>query len=91
MTFHKKFDTVLPGWVVKTIVGAIITALITGASAWGIHVSGKSNDHDKRIAVIEQHLTDRDKSIDETLTEIRATEKTQADDVKEILKRLPRR
>jgi hypothetical protein len=78
---------VLPAWLIKAVVTALISAFITGASAWGIHLSSKSSDHEKRIAVVEDHQ----KGIDKSLDEIKDTQKQQSQDLKEILKRLPRR
>lgn len=48
----------LPRWMVKAIAIAIIGALVTGAGAWGAHLSGKANDHEKRIAVVETKVDD---------------------------------
>jgi hypothetical protein len=70
----------IPKWVVKAIVTTSIGVIVSGASAWGVHLSTKSNDHEKRIAVMEDHQ----KGIDKSLDEIKS-------DTKEILKQLHRR
>lgn len=78
---------VLPGWIIKVIVTAILGVLITGASTWSMHMGAKSNDHDKRIAVVEE----QQQTINKSLDEIKAMQRTQAEDTKRILERLPRR
>jgi Tfp pilus assembly protein PilO len=77
--------------MVKAVVTTVIGALIMGASAWGVHLSARDNDHEKRIAVVEEHQKVRDKAIDESLDELKKGQDEQRQDTKEILKRLPRR
>lgn len=56
---------VVPAWIAKAIITAAISVLVTGAGAWGVHLSAKSNDHEKRIAVAEEHQRNIDKALDE--------------------------
>jgi hypothetical protein len=57
----------LPQWklavgsVVTTVIGAILTALLT----WGHAVSAKQNEHDVQIGVLQEAKTVTEKSIDE--------------------------
>lgn len=77
----------IPSWIVKAFITAIIGVLVTGAAAWGVNLSRSRADHEKRIAVVEDHQ----KSIDKSLDEIKSMQRTQAEDTKKILERLPRR
>jgi len=77
----------LPGWIVKMVVSAVIGVTITGAAAWGVNLSRSRADHEKRIAVVEDHQ----KNIDKSLDEIKSMQRTQIEDTKKILERLPRR
>lgn len=87
MKSNELADGVVPSWIVKVVVTAVLGALVTGASAWGVHLSTKGNDHEKRIAVIEEHQV----SIDKSLERIELMQRTQNEDTKKILSRLPRR
>lgn len=71
---------IVPAWVLKAIVTTIIGLLLTGVATWSTHISAKANDHEKRIAVSEQ-----------SLGEIKSDLKEQRQDMKEVLRRLPRR
>lgn len=46
----------IPTWVIRAVVMSMIGALVTGASAWGIHLSTKSNIHETRITVVEEKV-----------------------------------
>jgi len=82
-----KAAVVSTGFVVKAVITAVVGALITGFSAWGVHLSSMSNNHEKRIAVTETQMQD----VKDDISEIKASLKEQNRDTKEILKRLPRR
>lgn len=71
----------LPAWLVKAIITTIVSGLLTGAGAWGVSLSHHSGDHEKRIAVMEDHQ----KGIDQSLKEIKEAQQAQSDDIKEIL------
>jgi hypothetical protein len=79
-------NIVLPTWLVKAIVTTIVSALLTGAGAWGVNLSSHSGDHEKRIAVIEDHQ----KGIDQSLRDIKEVQKTESEDIKKILSHLRR-
>ena len=79
--------TVLPSWLVKTIITVIITAIISLGVTWGSNLTGSRDDHEKRISVVEEHQ----KGIDQSLTEIKQNQTEQRQDTKEILKMLRRR
>ena len=88
MTKHIVFgQALIPVWVVKTISSTIIGLLVTGASAWGVHLSTRGNDHEKRIAVVEDHQ----KGIDKSLDEIKDAQREQSKKLDRILERMPRR
>jgi hypothetical protein len=70
MTNHVE-QTAVPGWIVKVVITAVLGALITGASAWGVHLSTKSNDHEKRIAVTETKVDD----VKDDIGEIKVSQK----------------
>lgn len=55
---------VLPSWLVKVIVTTIVTALLTGAGAWGVNLTSRSHNHDTRISVVEDHQKGIDKKLD---------------------------
>ena len=81
----------IPTWVMKAVIGAVISTLVIGIGSWGASLSKNEVDHEKRISVVEEHQKNRDKEIDESLTEIKAGLQEQRTDMKEVLKRLPRR
>jgi hypothetical protein len=53
----------LPGWLVRTIVTALVTALFGVILAWGANLSGKAEKHETRISVLEDHQEGIDKSL----------------------------
>lgn len=52
----KSEEIAVPSWMVKAIVGTLITALIGGAAAWGRTLSTKANSHETRITVTEDRV-----------------------------------
>lgn len=78
---------VLPRWLSKALITALLGAVITGAVAWASQLSGKQVTHESRISVLEDHQRGIDKSLDE----LKVGQQEQREDVKEILRRLPRR
>lgn len=68
-------EGVVPNWIVKVIVTAVLTALVAGTSAWGVNLGKSRSDHEKRIVKIEEHQVVRDKEIDKDLQEIKEGQK----------------
>lgn len=77
----------LPAWLVRGIVMTIVGALITGFGAWSLQLSSKTEDHEKRLSVAEEHM----KSIDSSLQEIKQGQIEQRQDTKDVLKALNHR
>lgn len=63
MTLFRSYT--VPAWLVRGIVTALVGAGVTSVAAWSSLISNKSNDHEKRIAVMEDHTRGIDKSLDE--------------------------
>jgi hypothetical protein len=73
----------IPMWIMQALVGILLTSGV----AWATWASVSSWQHEQRIAVVEDHQ----KNIDKSLDEIKSMQRTQAEDTKKILERLPRR
>jgi peptidoglycan hydrolase CwlO-like protein len=50
--------------MVKTLVGAVIAAMATGAVAMASRISSNVNTHEARISVLEDHTKGIDKKLD---------------------------
>jgi len=84
---NQHYETPLPSWLVKAIVISIITAMIGAVVAWGNILATRTDVHEKRISVIEEHQTTRDKEIDKDLEEVKATTRRIEDKLDRALKR----
>lgn len=62
---------VVPAWMVKTAVGALIGLLVTGVGAWGTHLSQAKNTHEVRIGVVETKI----ETIKDDIREIKTSQK----------------
>lgn len=58
-------QTTIPPWVVKTIVTTVIGLLLGGFAAWGRTISTRSHDHETRISVTEEKVSDMRSDINE--------------------------
>lgn len=62
-------QTVIPSWVIKALITAIIGVAITGVAAMASRLSTEGHNHESRISVLEDHTKGVDKSLDEIKTE----------------------
>jgi len=60
----RRSKMVLPSWIVKAIITTLITLLLGGAAAWSTQLTTWATDHEKRIAVVEDHQLGIDKKLD---------------------------
>jgi hypothetical protein len=59
-------QAVIPGWLVRAVLTAILGLMLTGFAAWGSHLSSDDHGHETRISVLEDHQ----KGIDTKLGEM---------------------
>lgn len=77
----------IPSWLVKLVVGSIVTAMVTGAVAWEGKMSARSHVHETRISVLEEHQEIRDKEIDRQLEDIKKGQNRMEDKLDRALRR----
>jgi hypothetical protein len=77
----------IPAWAVKAVTTTVISLSLGGAVAWATRSSSRSHAHETRISVMEEHQ----KNIDSALQDLKSGQAEQRSDIKEVLKRLPRR
>lgn len=61
-------QTVIPSWMIKALVVALIGVMVTGVAAMASRLSTSSGNHEARISVLEDHQ----KGIDNKLNNIDA-------------------
>ena len=61
----------VPAWIVRAVVGAVISVLVAGAAAWGASQSARGHDHETRIAVIENHQKETQQDVKDVLKALR--------------------